>query len=364
MPLPVIDLGALPADHQLTTARHLAEQEAQQPFDLQHGPLLRTTLLRLTPTQHVLLLTFHHIVTDGWSLGVFMRELGELYIAATQNRTPTLTPLPIQYPDFALWQRTRLTGENLDTEITHWRNELADAPTLLELPTDHPRPAIQTYRGANHTTHWPTTLLHRVQQLSRNEGTTVFQTLLTAYTTLLTRYTNQNDIVVGTPIANRTHPELENLIGFFANTLALRTRTHDNPTFRELLHRVRETTLRAYAHQDLPFERLVEALEPERTLSHNPLVQTLFVLQHTPTTNTTTTWPDLRVSPLNNQSQGTTAKFDITLTAYEAPDGLTLNAEYNTDLFNPPTIQRLLTHLHTLLENALDNPDQPIHTLP
>ncbi|MFF7597669.1 amino acid adenylation domain-containing protein [Streptomyces mirabilis] len=361
--LPVIDLSALAADARHATARRLAAAEAQRPFNLAQGPLLRMSLLRTAPDQHVLLLTVHHIASDGWSNDILLRELGELYRAHAGNTRPDLPALPLQYPDFAVWQRTLLSGDTLEAELQHWRTELAGAPTLLELPTDRPRPAVQTYRGAHHITRWPAELTENLRRLGHEAGATFFMTLLAAYTTLLYRWSGQDDILVGTPTASRTRPELEHLIGFFANTLTLRTELHGNPTFRQLLDRVRESTLRSYAHQDLPFEKLVEALEPDRSLSHNPLIQTLLVLQNTPRSADPQAWSGLTLTPFDDAPQ-TTAKFDLTLTAYEEKNGIALSLEYNTDLFTADTIEHLLTRLETLTRHATTHPDTRLHDLP
>jgi amino acid adenylation domain-containing protein/non-ribosomal peptide synthase protein (TIGR01720 family) len=362
VPLPVLDLGALPSDGRLGTARRLSEQASGRPFDLKHGPLLRTTLLRLAPDDHVLLLSMHHIVGDGWSMGVLLREVTECYRAARGARSARLPDLPVQYPDFAVWQREWLSGERLDGEIAYWRDQLAGAPTLLELPTDRPRPAVQTYRGANHAFTLPPRTYAAVRQLSGQEGATVFMTLLAAFAAVLGRHSGQEDVLVGAPIANRARPELEGLIGFFANTLVLRADLTGEPTFRQLLARLRETTLDAYAHQDLPFERLVEALAPERSTSHSPLVQVLFVLQNAPVA--ALDWPGVRLRALDDDPVGDTARFDLTLSMRESVDGLHANVEYNTDLFDPDTVARLVAHFRTFLEGALAEPDRPVRDLP
>jgi hypothetical protein len=237
-------------------------------------------LLALDDVSHVLLFTMHHVVSDGWSMGVLFRELGAIYEAFADGRPSPLPELPIQYPDYAVWQREWLRGETLENQIGYWKTKLAGAPPILELPTDRPRPAIQRFHGAKQVRHLPRSLTEKLKQLSLEERATLFMTLLAAFKVLLWRYTNQDDIVVGSPIANRTRAETEDLIGFFVNTLVLRTSLAGNPTFRDLLKRVKEVALGAYDHQDVPFERLVEDLKPDRDPGRNPLFQVSFVLQN------------------------------------------------------------------------------------
>ncbi|WP_342781545.1 amino acid adenylation domain-containing protein [Amycolatopsis rhizosphaerae] len=357
--LPVIDLAEAGDER----AGELAGQEAVRPFDLARGPLLRASLLRLAADDHVLLLTAHHIVSDGWSTGILLRDLGECYAAAVAGRAPALPELPVQYPDYAVWQRERMRGERLERELEHWRSRLGGAPSTVDLPVDRPRPAVQTYRGANLTVSWPREVLEAVRRLGHEEGVTPFMTLLAAWAAVLSRYSGQDDLVLGTPTAGRGRPELEDLVGLFVNTLALRVDLTGDPTFRELLGRVRETTLDAYAHQELPFERLVEELRPERELSHSPLVQILFVLQNAPLGGGGA-WPGLRLRAFADQVPGSTAKFDLTLSMREADDGLHANVEYNTDLFDRETIERLLGHYRALLEGALADPCRRVRDLP
>ncbi|TVT53851.1 amino acid adenylation domain-containing protein [Amycolatopsis rhizosphaerae] len=360
VPVPVIDLSGL-ADA-AATAHRLAEQEARQPFDLERGPLLRITVLRLAPEDHVLLLNVHHIVSDGWSSGILLRELGECYVAAREGRRADLPPLPVQYADYAVWQRETLSGERLERELGYWRDRLTGAPPVLDLPTDRPRPPVRTHHGANLLCAWPPELYAAVRRFSEAEGVTVFMTLLAGFAAVLSRYRGQEDIVLGTPIAGRTRPELEGLIGFFVNTLALRIDLTGDPGFRELVARVRETSSGAYAHQELPFERLVDALRPDRELSHHPVVQAVVVLQNA--SSGTVEWPGLRPLPFGEGSPATTAKFDLTLSLGEASDGFFAGVEYNTDLFDTETIERLMAHYRTLLEGALAEPDRPLGDLP
>ena len=354
-----IDLQDLPVNEREAEALRLATEEARQPFDLAQGPLFRAKLLRLAEEEHILLLTIHHIVSDGWSFNVLMRELEALYTAFSIGQPSPLPPLPIQYADFAHWQRQWLQGEVLETQLAYWKQQLAGALPVLELPTDRPRPAVQTFRGARQSLRLPASLIQPLNALSQQEDVTLFMTLLAAFQTLLYRYTGQEDILVGSPIAGRTWTELEGLIGFFVNTLVLRTDLSGNPSFQQLLHRVREVTLGAYAHQDLPFEKLVEELQPQRDISRNPLFQVMFLLN---VPEQPPHLPGLHVTPLDLPNG--TAMFDVALSLTEDPQGLTACLEYNTDLFDPPTITRLLRHFQTLLEGMVANPHQSLATLP
>ncbi len=281
-PLPLVDLTALPAPARAAEAGRLAAEDALRPFDLVRGPLLRTTLLRQAEGEHVLLLSLHHVITDGWSIGIFTRELTELYRAFAAGAPSPLRELPLQYADFAVWQRGWLRGEALEEQLRYWRRHLAGAPPVLELPADRPRPATQSHRGGRSWLTLPRDLTARLAAESRRLEVTPFMTLLGAFATLLLRYGGEADLVIGTPIANRSRHELEELIGFFANTLALRVGAGGDPTFADLAHRVREAALGAYAHQDLPFERLVDELQPERNLGHAPIFQVMLTLQNAP----------------------------------------------------------------------------------
>jgi amino acid adenylation domain-containing protein len=356
--LPLLDLQHIPAPQQGPEVQERASQEARFPFDLARGPLLRASLLRLAPQQHVLLLTLHHIVSDGWSVGVLFRELSTLYAAFATGAPSPLTDLPLQYADFAAWQRAWMQGQVLAEHLAYWRTQLAGAPALLELPTDHPRPAVQRYHGASHTFTLPQPLTQALKRLSRQEGATLFMTLLAAFQALLARYSGQQDIVVGSPIANRTRSELEGLIGCFVNTLVLRTDLSGNPSFRQLLRRVREVALGAYAHQDLPFEKLVEDLQPERSLDHTPLFQVLFDLHHSPAPLELL---GLSVSPLLIESGLT--PFDLALILEEGPQALVGRLAYRTDLFEGTTIQRLAGHYQQLLAGLLAQPEQRVGDL-
>ncbi|HEY6186696.1 MAG TPA: amino acid adenylation domain-containing protein, partial [Pyrinomonadaceae bacterium] len=355
-----IDLRWLSEEERESEARRLAGEEARRPFDLSVGPLLRVSLLKLAEDDHILLFTMHHIISDGWSIGVLVKEVTTLYDAFSAGEPSPLPELPIQYADFAHWQREWLQGEVLEAQLSYWKEHLAGAPPLLELPTDRPRPAVQTYHGAHDSLHFDSELTEEIKRISRQEGVTLFMTLLAAFQTLLSRYSRQQDIVVGSPIANRTRAEVEPLIGFFVNTLVLRTDLGGSPTFRELLKQVREVTLGAYAHQDVPFEMLVEELQPERDMSRSPLFQVMFVLQNTPAQ--ALELPALRLNMLD--APGNTAKFDLTLTLVELPDGLRGRLEYNTDLFDRSSIQRLISSFHTLVEGLVTYPDHSVSSLP
>ncbi|MEH2114380.1 amino acid adenylation domain-containing protein [Nostoc sp.] len=356
----VVDFQHLPLTEQKTTAQKLLEQRAIEPFDLAHDPLIRAILIVLSETEQWLLVCMHHVVFDGWSIGLFVQELQALYNAYSQGQPSPLLPLPIQYADYAIWQRQWLVGEVLQNHLSYWEKQLANAPTFLPLPTDRPRPAVQTFNGSYHVFALSGELTQQLLQLSQQQGVTLFMTLLAAYNTLLYRYTGQEDILVGTPVAGRDRTELEGLIGFFVNTLVMRTDLVGNPSFNELLSRLRETAFGAYAHQDLPFEMLVEALQPERDLSHTPLFQVMFVLLNAPMSEIELT--ELSVSGLPIAI--TTAKFDLTLSMENTPNGLFGWWEYNTDLFDSSTIERMTGHFLTLLEAIVANPSERISQLP
>ncbi|MFW9264014.1 non-ribosomal peptide synthase/polyketide synthase [Nostoc sp. CALU 546] len=358
--LTVVDLQHLALTEQEIAAQQLVQEQAIEPFDLAHDALIRATLLVLSPTEQWLSVCMHHVVSDGWSIGVFVEELQALYNAYSQGQTSPLLPLPIQYADFAIWQRQWLVGEVLNSQLSYWKQQLANAPTFLPLPTDRPRPAVQTFNGAYLEFTLSGELTQRLLQLSQKQGVTLFMTLLAAYNTLLYRYTGQEDILVGSPIANRDRTEIEGLIGFFVNTLVMRTEISGDRSFNELLPRIREMALSAYAHQDLPFEMLVEALQPERDLSHTPLFQVMFVLNNAPTSEVELT--GLSVSELPIESA--IAKFDLTLSMENTSTGLVGGWDYNTDLFDSSTIERMTGHFVTLLESIVANPKERISQLP
>jgi amino acid adenylation domain-containing protein len=358
--LSVIDLRTLPEPEQQARVQHLLAKKSRQRFDLAQGPLLRITLLRLAEEEYVLLLVIHHIVSDGWSIGVFFRELAALYEAFSTGKPSPLPELPIRYVDYVLWQREWLTGEVLETQLAYWEQQLGGAPPVLELPTDRPRPPIQTYGGARRPVVFPRALCHELKTLAQQEGATLFMTLLAAFNTLLYRYTGQEDITVGSPIANRNQMEVQDLIGCFVNTLALRTDLSGNPTFRELLGRVRKVALEGYAHQDLPFERLVEELRPERNLGHSPLFQVMLVLQNTPTPTLQFSHVTLEAVEVDNG----TSKFDLALILEESAGEVFGSLEYNTDLFDEATIGRMIGQYRTLLEGIVAHAGRPVSELP
>ncbi|NNB85299.1 amino acid adenylation domain-containing protein, partial [Corallococcus exiguus] len=347
-----IDLGDLPVEERELHARRFAQQAIQQPFHLGQGPLLRATLLRLSDERHALVLCMHHIISDGWSLPLLMREMGTLYEAFTQGRPSPLPELAVQYADYAVWQRQWLREEELERQLAYWREQLSDIPSHLELPTDRRRPSVQTFRGTSHPVRLAPDLSASLRLLAQREGVTPFMLLLAAFQLLLSRYAGQDDISVGSPIAGRRLTELEGVIGFFINTLVLRTRIQQGASFRELLQRVRETTLGAYAHQDIPFEKLVEELKPERNLAHSPLFQVWFVLnQPEPGARAVS---GLALRPLEMDLG--VSKFDLTLFLSDTPEGLAGSFEYNTDLFDNTTIARLGDHLRLLLETVVADP--------
>ncbi|HZI11032.1 MAG TPA: amino acid adenylation domain-containing protein [Myxococcus sp.] len=360
LPLVLVDLQSLPEEAREAEARRCAHEEAQRPFELSRAPLVRMQLLRLRQQTHVLLLTMHHIVSDGWSMSIFVREIAALYEAFSQGRPSPLPELPLQYADYATWQRGWLRDEALETQLSWWRDHLKGAPPLLELPTDRPRPAIRSFRGALATAHLPQALSSAIETLAHQAGATPFMVLLAAFKTLLHRYSGQEDLTVGTDIANRNHGGTEGLIGFFINQLALRTRLSGQRTFLELLALERETLLGAYAHQDLPFEELVKALNPERSLGHSPLFQLKLVFQNAPVSELAL--PGLALSYTGSDTH--TARFDLTLAVTHRPTGMELLCEYSTDLFDAGTMERMLGHLGNLLHAATEAPDRPLSALP
>jgi amino acid adenylation domain-containing protein len=360
LPLTVIDLGEIPHSGPEAHALRLASEESRQPFDLTRGPLLRVTLLKLGDQEHILLLTVHHIIFDGWSIGNLFGELAAAYEAWCAGKPPRLPELAVQFADFARWQRDWLQGEVLKSHLAYWKQRLDGAASVLELPADHSRPATQTYNGAKHTIALSSHLTEALKALCKQEGVTLFIALLAAFKTLIYRYTGQEDLLTGTLVANRVKSELEPLVGFFVNTLVIRTALWGNQTFRELLRQVHQSALGAYAHQSLPFERIVDELHPERDASRAPLLQTMFVLQNAPLP--ITKMADLSLVPL--EIDNGTAKFDLLLSLRETEPGLVGALEYSTDLFEAATIARMAKHFETLLEAVVDNPNQPLSGLP
>jgi amino acid adenylation domain-containing protein len=356
----LVDLNKLPAARREHLIRRLSVQEAQRPFDLTRDVLLRAVLVRLEPQESVLLLTMHHIVFDAWSMAIFNQELTAFYNAFAGGRRPALPDLPVQYADFACWQRQWLQGQVLEEQLGYWKKQLGGKLPILQLPTDRLQPPIQTFRGATHFFHLPQGLSEDLKALSRREGVTLFMTLLAGFKTLLYCYTGQEDVLVGAPIANRNRSELMGLIGFFANTLVLRTDLSGNPTFRELLSRVRDVALGAYAHQDLPFEKLVETLQPERNLSRMHLLQVLFVLQNVPVQNLELSGVTVNSLDIDNG----TSRYDLKLFLSETPEGLKGGFEYSTDLFDATTIARMAGHFLTLLNGIVAHPERRLSDLP
>src|SRR5271166_1052329 len=354
--MPIIDLAGLP---EAELIRQLAEA-AYKPFDLARGPLLRAALYRLGEEEHLLFLNIHHIVSDGWSSGVLLGELSRLYAAFVEGRPSPLPEPAIQYADYAAWQRDWLKGETLERQLNYWKEQLADAPALLELPTDRPRPPVQTFRGGHVVFTISKETTEGLKAIGRRVGATPFMTLYAAFAILLSRWSGQEDLVIGSPIAGRRHPATEPLIGFFVNALALRGDLSGNPTFTELLTRVKPMTLEAYAHQDLPFEQLVDALQPERSLSRTPLFQAVLVLQNTPLE--AMELGGLEAAPVECGYK--IAKFDLTLGFEETEEGLRGGFEYNADLFDASTIRRMEDHFRTLLEGIVADPDRKIVDLP
>ncbi len=371
MALPVVDLEPLTGDEQEAAIRQQIGAEVARTFDLKHDPLMRALLLRCAEDEHILVLTMHHIASDEWSMGVLVREVTLGYGAFLEQKQAegdepagTATAIaapPIQYADFAHWQRSWLSGDTLEAQITYWRDQLGDAPPLLELPTDRPRPRTPSYRGGSETALLPATVAEPLRALGQKHGATTFMTALAAFAVVLGRHAGQQDVVIGTPTANRGRVELEPLIGFFVNTLALRVRFDDDPTFSELLARARKTLLAAHAAQDLPFEQLMQTLDPERSLSHAPIFQVMLVMQNAPPEAAPLSGLEAEALP----ASAGTSKFDLTLNVSDTGDGnLVTRLVYASDLFNATTAQRILAHLHTLLAEVTSAPNRPVSTIP
>ncbi|HEV2763828.1 MAG TPA: condensation domain-containing protein, partial [Pyrinomonadaceae bacterium] len=354
------DLRGLGEAEMGAEVRRLINEEARAPFDLSAGPLLRVKLLRLAGDEHVVSLTMHHIISDGWSMSVLVGEIAALYQAFEKGEPSPLPELEVQYADYAVWQRGWLSGEVLEAELSYWRTQLGGELPVLELPTDRPRPAVQTYNGAVRSVALPDELSDALRGLSNRHGCTLYMTLLAAFDVLLYRYTGQTDIVVGSPVAGRQRREVEPLIGFFVNTLVLRTDVSGEPSFVELLKRVREVTLGAYAHQNVPFEKLVEELQPERDMSRSPLFQVDFTFQHFAQVDVKE-FADVRMAPVG--SEGRTAKYDLTLSLARAGRRVSGTLEYNTDLFDHPTARRIAAHFTRLLSACAADPHAPLGSL-
>lgn len=356
--LPVEDLSGLPESEREAEARRRAVEESWQPFHLAVGPLFRARLFKLGPEDHLVTVVTHHTVSDGWSIGVLIMETGRLYDAFARGEPSPLPDLPVQYADYAIWQRGWLQGEILEAQLAFWRETLSGVPAL-ELPGDRPRPAVPSGRGGQRSRDWPKPVADALKALGRSEGATLFMTLLAGFETVLHRHGGQVDFAVGTPIAGRTTSQTEGMIGFFANTLPLRADLKGDPSFRELVRRVKTAALGAYARQDVPFDLLVNELLPHRDASRPPLFQVMLVLQNAPLPALQS--PGLEMTPLEVES--VTAKFDLTLSVVESADGLRAALEYNADLFDPTTADRLLGHLQTLLASAAAEPDAPVSSL-
>ncbi|MEP7339283.1 MAG: amino acid adenylation domain-containing protein [Acidobacteriota bacterium] len=358
--LPVLDLSHLEAADRRAAVRNHASEEVRRPFDLVRDSLMRVKLLRLDQEEHVLLYTMHHLISDGWSSSVLMREVAALYTAFVNGQPSPLAELPLQYADFAAWQRQHLDGARLEAHLGYWREQLADPPAELPLPTDRPRPLRPTFNSETQPVKLSAATTAALKALSRREGTTLFMSVLAAFQVLLSRYTGQEDIIVGSPVANRNRSEVENIIGFFVNTLVLRSDLSGDPTFCELMRRVRDMTLKAYAHQDLPFEKLVQEIQVRRDISRTPLFQTLMVFQNIPRQDFGL--PGLSVSEIATEDRW--SNFDLTLWMSEGPDGLTGVFEYNTDLFDAVTIRRMTERFLLLIEGIVSDPSQTISSLP
>ncbi len=353
------DLSHLPSAKRETQMRALLEEENNRPFDLSKGPLLRLHLIKMSENDHVLHILMHHIISDGWSVNVFVKEFSILYRSFLNGQPAQLPPLKIQYADFAVWQKKKLESEIKEKQLAYWKQKLGSSLPVLELPSDHPRPAVKSYRGSHRKGSISGALVAQIRKIAAEHQTTVFMTLLAAFYALLYRYTQQEDMCVGIPIANRNRAETEGLIGFFVNTLVLRNDLSNEPSFSELLKRTRDVSLEAFTHQDLPFEMLVEELQPERSMSHTPLFQVMFVFQNA--SEGKLELPGLQVEPVPLGNE--TAKFDLTLTVSETPDTFLLDIEYDTDLFEASTIDRMLAHYERLLQEMVAQPQTPVSRL-
>jgi hypothetical protein len=359
IPIQLVDLGHLSGDESELESVRLIGSEARRPFNLARDPLLRVFVVRLSHDAHFLLLNIHHIISDRWSVTILLHELSVLYGAFSEGKNSPLPDLPVQYADFAAWQREASHTGAFEGQLHYWVEHLKDAPPIIELPTDRPRPPVASLRGEIASISLPRELRQKLNALSRANGATLFMTLLAGFEILLSRYSGQEDLVIGMPIASRSHPEVEGLIGLFANTLPLRVRLTGNPHFREVLARTKSAALGAYAHQDVPFERLVEELNPERNLSYDALVQVYFILQNAPNEGLKLSGLELK----HIETDSKTSKGDMYFSLAEHGGGIDGRLEYNTDLFDVATIERLLDHYRTLLESAVENPERHLSEL-
>ena len=360
--LAIENLQNLDSQTQKETLQELVNNHAQEPFNLNTGPLFKAKLLQLGEMDFVLLINMHHIISDGWSMGVFKREWQQVYRALVKGQTPQWEPLPIDYTDYAAWQQNWLQGDILETQLNYWKNQLNHAPALLEIPTDYSRPPQQSYKGVLYEYELTAELTYKLKNLSQKQGVSLFMTALAAFSVLLSRYSGQSDLCIGSPIANRTHRQTEDLMGFFVNTLVLRNKINFDNSFIDLLQQTRQICLDAYAHQDIPFEYLVEQLQPERSLSYNPLFQVMLVLQNTSEVGTKISLPELEIKWFEQNYPF--AKFDLKLDLSEYDNKLHCVWEYATDLFAGETIQRMAQHWEILLEAIVDSPQQSIYKLP
>jgi condensation domain-containing protein len=359
--VPLVDLGELPAAKREAEAQRLLIEEAQKPFNLHRGPLLRVMLLRLDGEDYVAALTMHHIISDAWSMAILIRETGALYDAFAAGEPSPLEELPIQFTDYTLWQRDRLEDGIIQEQLAYWRRQLAGSLPVLHLPTSGPRPPAQTFRGANEHFILSNELSEAIRELCQREGATLFMVLLAAFKISLHKYTGRDDVIVGSSMANRSRAELEQIIGFLVNSVVLRTDLTGDPTFSELVGRVRETALGAYANQDLPFEKLVEELRPQRTLSHSPLFQVMFDFGNALIEPLQLRIGGLTIAPLHVENG--TSKFEMTLFIREMGQQVVGKFEYNTDLFDAATIRRMSSHYQFLLAQVAANPQRRISSL-
>jgi hypothetical protein len=356
-----VDLTGRPESEREEEVQRLVSEEARRPFDLAQGPLFRSKLLRLSEDDHLLLLTMHHIVSDGWSMGILHRELSILYGALSRSQPSPLPALPIQYADYSVWQRERLQGEVFDRQLSYWTKHLEGIPEVLNLPTDHRRGAVvQNHRGVRQSFVLSKDLTEQVKALSRKEGVTLYITLLAAFKAMLYQYTGQTDLVIGTPVAGRNRAEIEGLIGFFVNTLILRSDLSGNPSFHELLRRVRDVCLGAYAHQELPYQKLVETLHPKRGTRRGSLAQVFFAFQNAP--RQPLKIPGLTVTRVRTDVGS--AKAALTLFMWEAEECLTGSLNYAADLFNAATISRIIEHFQTVFIAAAADPGRRLLDMP
>ncbi len=357
--LPVVDLRGVPAERREREMLRLARVHARRPFDLARDLMLRATAIRMSDDEHVLLALEHHIAFDGWSDGQLFRELGELYRAELEGREPRLPQLPIQYADFAVWQREQMQGHVLAGHLDYWRSQLGDAPPYLRLPGDHPRPAVQSFDGAHHHFDLDSELMPAARALAAAEGATPFMVLFAAFAALLSRWSGERDILAGSPIANRERPEIEHLIGFFSNTIVLRVRLEDDPSFRELVRRARAGAVGAYEHQDLPFEKLVEELRPARDPSRNPIFQVNFRVQSAPVD--LLSLPGVQITPF--ELDVGFSRFDLAMDLQMRAERFSGYLEYNRALFDARTVERLADRFRALLADALARPDVAVREL-